>query len=81
MPVAIAETTRGGITESVHHGAVVAVDVAGEVIAWCDEDHRLLPLVRQAVPGDPVIESGATKTRWLHPRRAGALLCVSRRLT
>ena len=33
MPVAIAETTRGGITESVHYGVVVAVDATGEVIA------------------------------------------------
>ena len=82
MPVAIAETTRGGITESVHYGVVVAVDASGDGhrVRWRSRDRHLLPLVRQAVSGDPGHREWRGRRIRLHSRRAGALLRLSRRL-
>ena len=61
MPVAIAETTRGGIVESVHQGVVVAVDTNGEVIASAGDPETVVFFRSSAKPFQaiPVIESGA----------------------
>jgi L-asparaginase II len=61
MPVAIAETTRGGITESVHYGVVVAVDATGEVIAFAGDPETVVFFRSSAKPFQaiPVVESGA----------------------
>lgn len=61
MPVAIAETTRSGITESVHYGVIVAVDAAGEVIASAGDPETVVFFRSSAKPFQaiPVIESGA----------------------
>ena len=42
MPVAIAETTRGGIAESIHYGVVVAVDATGEVVASAGDPETIV---------------------------------------
>ena len=57
----IAETTRGGITESIHHGVVVAVDASGEVVASAGDPDQVVFFRSSAKPFQaiPVIESGA----------------------
>ena len=79
MPVAIAETTRGGITESVHYGVVVAVDATGEVIASAGDPETVVFFRSSA---KPFRRSRSREWRGrrirLHP--AGALLRLSRRL-
>ena len=61
MPIAIAETTRGGITESVHYGVVVVVDATGEIIASAGDPETVVFFRSSAKPFQaiPVIESGA----------------------
>jgi L-asparaginase II len=61
MPIAIAETTRGGIVESVHHGVVVAVDASGDVVASAGNPETVVFFRSSAKPFQaiPVIESGA----------------------
>ena len=78
MPVAIAETTRGGITESVHHGVVVAVDATGEVIASAGDPETVVFFRSSAKPFQaiPVIESGAADAFGFTPAEL-ALCCAS----
>lgn len=61
MPTVIAETTRGGIRESIHHGVVVAVDAAGEIVAAAGDPEQVVFFRSSAKPFQaiPVIESGA----------------------
>ena len=61
MAGVIAEATRGGIVESVHHGVVVAVDVDGEVVASAGDPETVVFFRSSAKPFQaiPVIESGA----------------------
>ena len=61
MSAVIAETTRGGIVESVHQGVVVAVDTDGEVIASAGDPETVVFFRSSAKPFQaiPVIESGA----------------------
>jgi L-asparaginase II len=78
MPAVIAETTRGGITESVHHGVVVAVDAAGELIASVGDPEQVVFFRSSAKPFQaiPVIESGAAGAFGLTPAEL-ALCCAS----
>jgi L-asparaginase II len=78
MPVAIAETTRGGITESVHYGVVVAVDATGEVVASAGDPETLVFFRSSAKPFQaiPVIESGAADAFGFTPAEL-ALCCAS----
>src|SRR5262245_56572884 len=78
MPVVIAETTRGGITESLHHGVVVAVDAAGEVVASAGNPEHVVFFRFSAKPlqAIPVIESGAADAFGITPAEL-ALCCAS----
>lgn len=78
MPAVIAETTRGGITESQHHGVVVAVDVAGEVVAAAGDPEHVVFFRSSAKPFQaiPVIESGAADAFGITPAEL-ALCCAS----
>jgi L-asparaginase II len=78
MPVVIAETTRGGIVESAHHGIVVAVDVSGEVVAAAGDPERVIFFRSSAKPFQaiPVIESGAADAFGFTPSEL-ALCCAS----
>jgi L-asparaginase II len=78
MAVVVAETTRGGITESLHHGVVVAVDAAGEVVAAAGDPEHVVFFRSSAKPFQaiPVIESGAADAFGLTPAEL-ALCCAS----
>lgn len=78
MPAVLAETTRGGITESVHHGVVVAVDAAGEVIASSGDPEQVVFFRSSAKPFQAiqVIESGAADAFGFTPAEL-ALCCAS----
>lgn len=74
----LAEVTRGGIVESLHHGAVAVVDGAGKtVFALGDIERPVFP--RSAVKGLqalPLIESGAAERFGLSDAEI-ALTCAS----
>lgn len=76
--VVIADTTRGGIVESVHHGVVVAVDASGEVVAAAGDVERVVFFRSSAKPFQaiPVIESGAADAFGFSPAEL-ALCCAS----
>lgn len=78
MPVPIAETTRGGIVESVHHGVVVAVDTSGEIVAASGDPDVVVFFRSSAKPFQaiPLIESGAADAFGLTPAEL-ALACAS----
>jgi L-asparaginase II len=78
MPVAIAETTRGGITESVHYGVIVAVDGTGEIVASAGDPETVVFFRSSAKPFQaiPVIESGAADAFGFTPAEL-ALCCAS----
>jgi L-asparaginase II len=78
MPTVIAETTRGGIVESVHHGEVVVADVAGEIVASAGDPERVVFYRSSAKPFQaiPVVESGAADRFEFTPGDL-ALCCAS----
>ena len=78
MSVVIAEATRGGIVESVHHGVVVAVDVDGDVVASAGDPETVVYFRSSAKPFQaiPVIESGAADAFGFTPAEL-ALCCAS----
>lgn len=78
MPTVIAETTRGGIVESVHHGVVVVTDVDGRVVASAGDPERVVFYRSSAKPFQaiPLIESGAAD-RYGFTDRELALACAS----
>lgn len=78
MRSVIAETTRGGIVESVHHGIVVAVDARGDLIASVGDPTRTIFFRSSAKPFQaiPVIESGAADAFGFTPAEL-ALCCAS----
>lgn len=77
-PTALVETTRGGIPESVHHGVVVAVNAAGEVVAQAGDPEQVVFFRSSAKPFQaiPVIESGAADAFGFTPAEL-ALCCAS----
>ena len=74
----LAETTRGGITESVHHGVVVVVDASGDVVAAAGDPEQVVFFRSSAKPFQaiPVVESGAADAFGLTPAEL-ALCCAS----
>ncbi len=61
MLAALAELTRGGVVQSVHHGAIVVADTAGDLIAGVGDPDTVAFFRSSAKPFQaiPVIESGA----------------------
>jgi L-asparaginase II len=78
MPTVIAETTRGGIVESVHHGVIAVADVSGEVVASAGDPERVVFYRSSAKPFQaiPVVESGAADRFGFTPGDL-ALCCAS----
>ncbi len=78
MATPIAETTRGGITESIHHGVVVAVDASGDVVAAAGDPEQVIFFRSSAKPFQaiPVVESGAADAFGFTPAEL-ALCCAS----
>ncbi|MFN8591784.1 MAG: asparaginase [Thermomicrobiales bacterium] len=78
MTAVIAETTRGGIVESIHHGIVVVVDTRGETVASAGDPDRVVFFRSSAKPFQaiPVITSGAADRFALSPAEL-ALCCAS----
>jgi L-asparaginase II len=78
MAAIVAETTRGGITESLQHGIVVAVVAAGEVVAATGDPEHVVFFRSSAKPFQaiPVIESGAADAFGVTPAEL-ALCCAS----
>ena len=76
--VVLAETTRGGIVESVHHGIVAVVDVEGRVVAALGDPERAVFFRSAAKPFQaiPLIESGAADAAGFTPAEL-ALCCAS----
>ena len=63
----LAETTRGGIVESVHDGVIAVVDVAGRLVASVGDPETVVFYRSSAKPFQaiPLVESGppSAKTR------------------
>ncbi len=76
--VVLAETTRGGIVESVHHGAIAVAHVSGDLIARAGDPARVVFYRSSAKPFQaiPVVESGAADRFGFSPREL-ALCCAS----
>ncbi len=74
----IAETTRGGIVESVHYGVIVVADVSGDLVASVGDPERVVFYRSSAKPFQaiPVVESGAADRFGFTPREL-ALCCAS----
>lgn len=74
----LVEVTRGGLVESRHRGAAVAVDSAGRIVeAWGDIEQPIY--ARSAIKplqALPLVESGAAERFGLGPREL-ALACAS----
>ena len=72
------ETTRGGIVESVHFGAIVVVNALGETLAWHGNPETITFLRSTAKPLQalPFLQKGGHKTFGLTTREI-ALLCAS----
>lgn len=78
MTTKLAETTRGGVVESVHQGVVVAANTAGEVVAHAGDPETFAFYRSSAKPFQavPVIESGAADRFGFTPAEL-ALCCAS----
>ena len=78
MPTVLAEVTRGGAVESVHHGVVVVVDTAGGVVASAGDPAHVAYFRSSAKPFQavPLVESGAADAFGLTPAEL-ALCCAS----
>lgn len=78
MVAIIAETTRGGRTESLHYGNIVAVHASGDVVAAAGDPEQEFFFRSSAKPFQaiPVIESGAADTFGIMPAEL-ALCCAS----
>ncbi len=78
MPVVLAEATRGGEVESVHHGVAVVVDVEGEVVAAAGDPAHVAYFRSSAKPFQavPLVESGAADAFGFIPAEL-ALACAS----
>jgi L-asparaginase II len=74
----LVELTRGGIVESVHHGALAIADAQGRLIASVGEPGLVAYLRSSAKPFQavPLIETGAADAYDLSPREI-ALVCAS----
>ncbi len=78
MPTVLAETTRGGMVESMHHGIVAVANPAGAIVASAGDVHQMIFYRSSAKPFQaiPVVESGAAD-RFGFTERELALCCAS----
>lgn len=78
MQVVLAEVTRGGQTESVHHGSIAVVDANARLVAHAGDPDLFLYFRSSAKPFQaiPVIESGAADRFEFTPAEL-ALCCAS----
>lgn len=76
--VVLAETTRGDIVESEHHGVIAVADVTGALVAAVGDPNRVVFFRSSAKPFQaiPVVESGAAD-RFGFTLRELALCCAS----
>lgn len=74
----VVEVTRGGVVESVHHGAVAVADVVGRLVAWAGDPETVTFLRSSAKPFQalPLIEIGAADAFGITPREL-AVICAS----
>ncbi len=74
----VLELTRGGIVESLHHGAIAAADAQGRLVASFGDSRTVTFLRSSAKPFQalPLVESGAAEAYGLTPREI-ALACAS----
>ncbi|MGG7567364.1 asparaginase [Rhodovulum sp. DZ06] len=80
--VPLVETTRGPITENVHHGAAVVCTPAGEIVmSWGDPERTILPRSScKMLQALPLVESGAADAMGLGVEHL-ALSCASHTAT
>ena len=78
MPAVLAETTRSGMVESIHHGVVAVANPAGEIVASAGDVHQMIFYRSSAKPFQaiPVVASGAADRFGLTDREL-ALCCAS----
>jgi len=74
----VVEVTRGGVVESVHHGAAAVADRTGRLLAWVGDPQAITFLRSSAKPFQaiPLVEGGALDAFGLTPRQL-ALICAS----
>jgi len=74
----LTEATRGGLVESVHHGAIAVAHVSGDLVASAGDPDRVVFYCSSAKPFQaiPVVESGAAD-RFGFTLRELALCCAS----
>jgi len=74
----VLELTRGGIVESIHHGAIAVADAQGRLVASFGDSRTVTFLRSSAKPFQalPLVESGAAEAYGLTPREI-ALACAS----
>ncbi len=74
------ELTRGGIVESVHHGAIAVADVTGRLVASYGDPHTVVFLRSSAKPFQalPFVEAGGPEHFGFTAREV-AILCASHR--
>ncbi len=77
-PEALAETTRGGRVESIHHGIVAVADTDGRLVASAGDPDHVVFYRSSAKPFQavPLIESGAADAFGFTPAEL-ALCCAS----
>ncbi len=78
VPTELAEVTRGGIRESLHHGIVAVADSDGKIVASAGDPDRVAFFRSSAKPFQaiPLIESGAAERFGFTPAEL-ALCCAS----
>ncbi len=78
MPTELAEVTRGGIRESLHHGIIAVADSDGEIVASAGDPGQVAFFRSSAKPFQaiPLIESGAADRFGFTPAEL-ALCCAS----
>ncbi len=78
MCTVLAEVTRGGVVESVHHGVIAVADPSGRIVASAGDPSRVAFFRSSAKPFQaiPVITSGAADAFGFTPAEL-ALCCAS----
>lgn len=76
--VPLVETTRGGMTECVHYGAIAVVDLKGTLLAAAGEpQHRVFTRsTLKALQALPFVRAGGVKALGYTPRHV-AMMCAS----
>jgi len=78
VPTVVAEVTRGGIVESVHHGVIVVAETSDQVVAAAGDPNHVAYFRSSAKPFQaiPLVESGAADAAGFTPAEL-ALCCAS----